>query len=236
MQNISVREHQRIEVDLPCEIQTARGAPFSGRLVDLSLGGCGIRSPILLQQGQDITLDLSLPDGRLEALKVQIRSVRQSFGAFFLGCSFGTEQPHHLAEVSFFFHTSIERLRSSDPPKGRILLAEEDLQQAEALALPLRAHGFQLCLVQSAVDLFHRLKLWHPQGIILGQPRSDLSGLQLSKVITMAEPEVALFLHGCNAKERREAHALGLKVSFPELDGAGIKAFIAIIKRELGDP
>ncbi len=233
IENISIRKHQRIEVDLPCHMQLEDGELREGRLLDLSQGGCGILSKSTLPLSHKISLNLNLPDQILEKLRAEVRNVRRSQKGFLLGCSFEADQLYHAAEVSFFLHTTVERIRSSRRQKNRVLLVEDEPGISELLYPVLEAQGLQVSQARTAVDAFHRLRLWRPRAMILGQSNHDLSGIQMCKAILHAEPQTLLFLYGCDPKEFREAENLGIKGCFSHLDPSSIEALTALVSVEL---
>ncbi|MBU0550470.1 PilZ domain-containing protein [Myxococcota bacterium] len=231
--HVSVRRHQRVEVDLPCALRLKRGSARPARLTDLSHGGCGLRLQGAVEKGEVLFLDVSRPDLDITGLKISVKNVRNVGMETILGCAFLPDQPIALSEISFFISSSLERLRAEPLSQRRVLIMDDQGGTSGQLQALLEGLSLDPLIASSVVDGFHRLRIWSPSVVLLRDQRADIAGAQLCALIhaTPGLEGLPLILFGSAALERPYPHLLGF---FPDLNRHTFPALIQMVLRICG--
>lgn len=233
LNQVSVRQHQRVEVDLACTVRLKSGSEQPARLTDLSHGGCALRVQGTVEKGETLYLRVERPDLDIDGLRLSVKNARRQGMDLLLGCAFLPDQPIALSEVGFFISSSLERLRSRERARRRVLIIDDQDHSAGQLQALLEGLDLDPLIAHSVVDGFHRLRMWSPNVVLIRDNRTDIDGAQLCALIhgTLGLEETPLVLFGSVHHERPYEQLLGF---FPNLNRYTFSALIQVVLRVCG--
>jgi len=194
---VTFRKHERIEISAPCAITLENGKTHEAELVDLSIGGCGLRLSTRLLEGTEFTLRAVLSDGtELDNVLVWVCSARAaSEGDFLIGCSFSQENEHVQSDIAFYM--TLQRGKQ-ETPNLRVLIVDAHDEHAAALCHLFRENHYDAFIAKSEIEGFHRACVLHPAAIVINHEQRDLAGVEIVRILRASEQfeKTALFLYG----------------------------------------
>jgi len=217
---VTFRKFERVKTSVPCTIEVESEC-IEAVVVDLSLGGCGVRASEhpQLTVGKTVCLSFILPDGSfLERVETIIKNVRTVHEKLLLGCEFVEGQVGVDNDIAFYIKTRLERHDVSDDLKQRILVICEHQQPASMLRRLFEQRGFEVALAGATVDGLARLRLFSPLAVVVYEHQADLQGALTTQMIhkTRGLEGLDVFLFGGNDDGfEQRAHQAGAVAAFP---------------------
>jgi len=221
---ISVRKHERIDVDLACTIHDEKGAEFHGALRDLSASGCGLLSFQAADPGARLKIAFELPDGSaVDDATAIVRSARSTPEGNFLGCEFDESEVEARQSCDFYVSTSLARSRKGAEESLSVLLIDPD--ERDEASKSLQREGYAVTKVDNVVDGFFRLRLVRPSALLVNYDVGPIhmNGIDVCRAVkyTRGLDTLPIFVfggEGGNLKD--EAIQAGAAAYFPELSDA----------------
>ncbi len=229
--SVSVRKHERVQLNVPCQVQPVGSEPFEAEICDLSTGGCRILSPQALTTGRDIELSFTLPDGsEMAGLSAIVRGVSTKRTNSYLGCKFVEDQDAIINEIDFYVTSTLESLRSGDGDELRVIVLEHGMKLANAIRPLLKESGIDTVAVTQVVDAFSLLRMGHSAALLVNQEQPELDGLTVCRCVkkTPRFEELPVFLCGTGGGDLdAQAQDAGVTACFPSIAAEEIAKAVA---------
>lgn len=210
LKSVSIRQHERVSIRIPCQIAFEQWDLIEGEILDLSAGGCCLRMDMRVQPYTTLKVTFDLPDStHLENVKTTVRSVRPSGDGFALGCMFDDDEDHARVSCDFYVSTTLACMRSNRRSQSRAVLLDGDLGRAEAVRAQLESLGYQVSIVCGVLDAFFSLRVSPPVAMLLGTGQKELPALDICRIVraTHGFQQIPLFIYGEEDAEIRSRHA-----------------------------
>ena len=218
----SFRKHQRIPVMIPCTIDLHTGQRIKGEIQDLSIGGCRVRAESQVEEGFDVKLGFSLPDGStLKDVVTIVRSVHPIDDECVLGCQFEEGQESVNDGISFCIATMLdhERIHGNKRSTDHILIIDNNPESNKALRQVLEGEKWNVFTASNTLDGLMRLRLLPPAALIVNQNQGDLSGTDITRLVKSSRGYEFLpvfILGSADATTKEEAIQAGAMAFFTE--------------------
>lgn len=185
---VAFRKYERVRLNVPGFVVLNNGQPVPGEVSDVSLGGCGMLLNQAVPAGACVKLSFTLPDGtNVENVDVIVRNSRETPGSdlSLLGLQFLPGQQVVENDVAFFVTSSLERFRleQGDEMPPRILVVDDNEDQAAVLKENFEAQGYSVVLANNVVDALHRMRMSTPLAVLIQQGLEDLPGVDLCRIV-----------------------------------------------------
>lgn len=211
------RRFERIKVDLPCDIH-AGNTPESGRVMDLSIGGCRVSMQNAIPDDTNLSLSFVLPDGcPIEHVQCRVRNAQPAGDFFCMGCEFAEGQICVESNVAFYITTMLERTGVRSANAETILIIDPTPGVAMDVRRVLQARGYETFIATEIVDGFAHLRLAPPGALLINTEQGDLDGFLLARLVRMTNglESIPIFLYNSTGPEQAErAKALGAAACF----------------------
>lgn len=217
-----LRRFERIRFEAPCKLVHADGAVTTGRLKDLSVGGCGVISGGMFEKDEAIQLQFTFPDGvQVSGLRARIRTVSVRREGKFAGCEFESGQAGLKNSINFFVGMELARRRSDSEPHPsakRVMVVDSRPAFFEELNGTLSGEQIETYCTASAVDAMYALRSMSFHAVAVHFALPDLSGLELCRLVRGATglEHLRLYLYGGSASEIEAVLKIRLDRWFPE--------------------
>lgn len=206
IQLAAFRKHERLKVNLPCQISSEGGASFEGEIQDLSEGGCGVwvdkaSTAASIEPGSRLIINFRLPNGvMIEDLRICAKGVRAQQAGLILGCQYEGKQFDLINDISFFA-TSVQehqRLDAGDFKRRFALVIEPDPALAQKIRREFIRRNVEAITVSAMVDGIHFLRISPPSVIVARADLPELPGSALCRLLrnTRGLEIVPVFLYG----------------------------------------
>lgn len=212
-----VRQHERIEVAVPCTIHL-EGKQYLGTVHDLSAGGCGIVSDCPAPPATMIELSGALPDGiTLDRLPLLVRTSKaRPERPTYLGCSFVKRDNRGVADIAFYVGTTVLRMRQQGHNRRKCLVVGPDADAITRLKLQLGRGEGEPIVASSLLDALVHTRLVVPSLIVLAQnwPMGNVADACRTLRASPAHKHIPIVVYGAGQGPERSAMP-------PELKEAG---------------
>ncbi len=203
IEHVAFRKHERIKLQLTCGMEWPDGEKTTGSLRDLSMGGCGAVCGRAPQPGDSLALSFALPDGTsIAGLSAVVRGVREvGAESWLIGCEYGPGQEALKNNLAFFVTSTLERRRTDNVNPARperLLIVDDNADLSQRLKRNFETRGFEVVLADNAVDAMYRLRMTPPSAVVLSQTLSDLTGLDVCRVLKRHEDfaQLPVYVYG----------------------------------------
>jgi len=192
---MSFRRYERVRVQIEAEMSVAGSAPKKVEIVDLSIGGCGVHTDVAVETESRVQLTFTLPEGQpVEGVKVVVKNCRPVKSGLFLGCEFTENQMAVESDVAFYVSRMVEmqRQESGMSADRRVLIIESNPDLNAKLRKQLERQHFDTVMAANLIDAFHRFRAAPPSAVVVNQQFSDLSGVEICRIIHHAAGQETL--------------------------------------------
>ena len=182
----SFRKHQRIPVMIPCSIKQHDGRQVKGEILDISVGGCRIRTEALIDEGFEVNIDFTLPDGTMmEKVLTIVRGTHPVADEFLLGCQFADGQDTVTDGITFCIATMLnnERNRGIKHRAEHILIIDDDKESGKSLRQAFENEKWNVFTALNTLDGLMRLRLLPPAALLVNSNQHDLSGTEITRLV-----------------------------------------------------
>lgn len=213
---MDIRQHQRLDVTLPCVVRMEDGTDVQARITDISCGGCRIQVGRSVEPNTAVSLDFRLPDGsELDAVGGIVRNVRVCGDQHYVGVQITDARSRIGRELEFYITTTLARLRGANDERHTILLLSNRGDVDDVLRC-LDNRGMIGVLAADPADALYRMRLTQPRVLIVDHPGEEgvWNPLQFCALAShaTAAPETQVILAGDATSENGR--------------GAGIAGFV----------
>ena len=238
---VSFRMHERIRLQLDAVVLRSNGVETAtDQSLDLSLGGCRIRSPKGADSNSTVTISAALPDGTiLSGIEAAVREVQETGTGWVLGCQFEPNQQHVEIDVAFFVTSTLLRQRISNPDAAhgaRVLILDDREKLRRALRKELEGAGFEVILATNVVDGIYRMRMAPPEAVFVCQSLAQMPGLELCRLVSSIEEHDTppIYLYGGDGQDLEEAAAEAGAVSYFPPSADMVKTMVEFLANMLG--
>lgn len=224
VKRVSVRRHERVEVNIPCTVEVGGGAPIQGELLDLSVGGCRVVLPNSIGKGEKALLSFNLPDGgALSQLSGIVRNVVASKSGHSVGFEFQDLSEDSNREIGFYVAAVLNRHRTPAQQRPWVLVVDPKPERVGPLKEALEQQGVTVITEDNAATGITRLAVSTPSVLLLGYDQSPCTGLEVCRVIRTAARFASLpvFVYGEDASKEKDllaqAEKAGATGAFPSI-------------------
>jgi c-di-GMP-binding flagellar brake protein YcgR/CheY-like chemotaxis protein len=221
-----IRQHQRVELKLPCVVLTHTGERLNGEIRDLSVGGCRFASRLPLEDDAPLRLSFSLPDGsRIEDLPATVRVCRPQKEEFACGCEFdsATDGGGGLRDIEFFVTTRISQGRTDGSSQRPVLVLEPDSGRMEHLCGEFEELGFPVFGAPSVVDAAYRLRVSTPGVLLVSANQTGCTPADVCRWVRNAPGmgELPVLVYDTDAASVKQVKESGASEVFPISNSTG---------------
>ena len=209
----------RVEFDRP-------SGPAFAETEDLSARGLYIRTDQLLAIGEEIDLQLTLPDGNVLALYARVAHTLSVASARALGrhpgMGFELLGPDTPARLQLRAHVDALRTEITNPGLNhatQIVIVEPTGPLRTRMTRALETGGFQVNPVVNVPEAFEACSVWRPDAIVAAAEMPEMSGVDLAMAMADhdALSDVPLILTGTDGDlGRLEAFRAGVRDYIPQ--------------------
>ncbi len=196
---VLVRKYERIEAVLPCNVVMEEGAWVKGQIRDLGAGGCRLILKSPPEEGTNLFLSFTLPDGTtIEDVQSVVRSVVRVGQSAALGCQFAGQEDEAAREVELYVAAHLEQERASGRNMRRVLLIEHNPRIAGHMQRALENRGFDVAIASELVDGFSLIKNLSPTAVMVNIEQDQLPGTEVCRIIRSAPGfrKLPVFIYG----------------------------------------
>jgi len=221
---VSFRKHDRVKVNLPCRLSRDGEVVSDGEVRDVSIGGCGIVSPLEPPFGDQFRITFDLPNGAsIQDAEVVVRNVRRSSdGPCYVGCEFCHGQEHAQNEIAAFVAAELRSEGAGRKKTAcRILLIDDNAGRRETLSALLKQFGYEAICASTAIEGFCRMFTLRPNLLIVSLEQKDLAGLEIVRAVRANPVFTALPVYlygGCDESLNGRALEAGATRYFASTD------------------
>ncbi len=220
--HVPFRKHERIKLQLPCEVLWPDGAATTESIRDMSSGGCGVFANKTIENGGVLRMSFQLPDGsNIQQMRAIVRNSRDTGSGFLLGLEFINGQEQAENDIAFFVTTTLDRRRTDagvTGPAQRVLVMDDNADTCSRFKRNFDNRGIEVIVAANAVDGMYRLRMSPPTAIIVSQTLPDLAGTEVCRAIKMHDDFKVLpvFVYGGDAGELgKQVKEAGGEAYFP---------------------
>jgi len=221
-----VRKHERVHVEVPCVVETDDEGTVQAEMMDVSAGGCKLRSSKNLDLGTATRLSFTLPDGSsIEGLTATVRGAHALEKGAELGLQFGDDQIFALTNVQVYVTTVLESGRGGEPDEPHIVFIDPEPTSVKAVRNELEALGFRVTVATTVVDGLSLVRVAGPRAVLVNQGQPELDGIGVCRCVK-APPRyrsLPVFVYGGGdksiEKQVTEAGATSYLPSIEQTDG-----------------
>ncbi len=228
VQCVSIRQHARVETQVPCVIQLEDGSKTEGIIRDLSAGGCCVDAHSAIDADSTIVLTFALPDATpVEGAKVTVKSTKASRNGWVLGCAFAESETHARFCCDFYVSSTLERMRGPARAPHRAVILEKDEGNFQSVREQLEGKGYEVSQVTGVLDAFFSLRMTPPGSLWMGHEQREMSPLEIAQIVHNTEGfrELPVYVYGGNDEIMKDQAAdQGLAGYIPSIDMVGEQA------------
>jgi c-di-GMP-binding flagellar brake protein YcgR/CheY-like chemotaxis protein len=208
-QAVAVRKHSRLSLELPCTVHGG-DADAEATILDLSMGGVGIRMPAGVPCPDAFHVTFALPDGAVMNRVAAVRcSQRNEASATVYGCAFESITDLQRADLEFFLATATGQLRREGEGGPWVLVIDPNPSWSALLKGPLRTRDIRVVTALNGVHGCARLAQTVPLAVLVAAAQDGCSGLDVVRVLarTLQAAECPLFLYGSDGSNAADFEA-----------------------------
>jgi len=214
---IFVRQWERIETAVECNVVTDTGDWLKGQIRDLGGGGCRVILRSAPEAGSRVYISFTLPNGStLEDVESVVRSATPFGQGAVIGCQFVDQSGATEREVDLFVSAKLEETRRRlMRGQKRMLIIEPAPRVASTLRVSLERRGFDCATASSLIDGCALMRSLLPDALMINSAQGYISGFDVCRTIkaTPGFRRLPVFIYGPDeaslADQAKEAGAAG---------------------------
>ena len=206
LRTAAVRRSERVDVNIPCTL-FLQDVQLEGAVLDLSVGGCGVRCPREVARDSQLIVSMTLPDGvYIDHAPLVVRSVRDAEdGQHYLGCMLNEAEPSTRASIEFYVTTTLLRARGISDGTPTVLILDPDSKVTEGLPEALKEEGFEVHVRSNLIDGISSARLRLPAALLVAYDWSSATALDFCRVLHTSPALSSMPVMVYNAPENTHA-------------------------------
>lgn len=223
VETLSLRKHDRVEVDLPCTAVLPCGTRMECRMVDISAGGCRLVLPERLMAHTEVLLDFDLgTDQAFSGVRAVVRCSSQEGTGFPAGVQFEELDGARQHAIDFFVAAERSGMRMAGEQGSAVLLLHAGGARMESMGEAIRGTGIRVVEEENLAHFFQRLGSGRFRAALIPAAHPHFSGSQLVRIVRDAAPadQLHVAVYGGGEKPGQDAKGIAYSVVLTPEDAA----------------